>query len=152
MNRLLTHREQNDFRSKFDSASTIADQKLETVATHLAGRWAAKEAAIKAVRHRRLSFMDVEILRYRAMGGSGGVFALIRDESGSPKDSSSDGCTNSAEPDATSKPLEQVYGELEGQIARISISHDGDYATAVCMTVDEPMAGDVGGEAAARIP
>ena len=42
------------------------------------------------------------------------------------------------------------FDELDGQIVRLSISHDGDYAYAVCMapTMLEP--GDVGGEAAAR--
>lgn len=48
--------------------------------------------------------------------------------------------------------LESVYGELKGQIAKISISHDIGYATAVCLAAEEPMAGDVGGEAAARMP
>ncbi|TKA67280.1 hypothetical protein B0A49_09237 [Cryomyces minteri] len=39
---------------------------------------------------------------------------------------------------------------LEGQIAKISISHDGEYATAVCVAVEEPALDDVGGETAAR--
>jgi len=42
--------------------------------------------------------------------------------------------------------------DLPGQIAKISISHDGGYATAVCLAAEEPHAGDVGGEAAAREP
>lgn len=42
--------------------------------------------------------------------------------------------------------------DLPGQIARISISHDGDYATAVCLAAEEVLPGDVGGEAAAREP
>lgn len=41
-------------------------------------------------------------------------------------------------------------GDLQGQTVKISISHDGDYATAVCLAAEEPKAGDVGGEAAAR--
>lgn len=28
--------------------------------------------------------------------------------------------------------------ELDGQIARISISHDGEYATAVCLAAEDP--------------
>lgn len=40
--------------------------------------------------------------------------------------------------------------ELDGQLAKISISHDGVYATAVCLAAEEPSLGDVGGEAAAR--
>ena len=40
--------------------------------------------------------------------------------------------------------------ELSGQIAQISISHDSDYATAVCLASQGAMDGDVGGELAAR--
>ena len=40
--------------------------------------------------------------------------------------------------------------DISGQIAKISISHDGEYATAVCLAVEEPSGRDVGGEAAAR--
>lgn len=42
------------------------------------------------------------------------------------------------------------YGDVSGHIAQITISHDGQYATAVCLAVQEPMEGDVGGETAAR--
>jgi holo-[acyl-carrier protein] synthase len=41
---------------------------------------------------------------------------------------------------------------IPGQIVEISISHDGDYATAMCIAPLEPREGDVGGEAAAREP
>lgn len=41
-------------------------------------------------------------------------------------------------------------GGEAGQVVKVSISHDGDYATAVCLACMEPRAGDVGGEAAAR--
>lgn len=47
---------------------------------------------------------------------------------------------------------EVPYEELEGQIAKISISHENDIATAVCIAYEEPLEGDVGGEAAARMP
>ena len=49
-----------------------------------------------------------------------------------------------------STPSDKRYSDLCGQIARISISHDGEYATAVCLVAEEPIQGDVGGEAAAR--
>lgn len=42
------------------------------------------------------------------------------------------------------------YEDVSGSIAQISISHDGKYATAVCLAAQEPMEGDVGGEMAAR--
>ncbi|OAA61315.1 4'-phosphopantetheinyl transferase [Cordyceps fumosorosea ARSEF 2679] len=84
------------------------------VAAFMAGRFAAKEAAIKAHAHRRLTLHDVVIER-RAEGarsetlGSGPPVARIR----------------AAEEDAE-----------EDESALISISHDGDYATAVCLAHD----------------
>lgn len=58
----------------------------------------------------------------------------------------------SEEADALGAPgsTEADLDELSGQVARVSISHDGDYATAVCMAAEDPMESDVGGEAAAR--
>lgn len=47
---------------------------------------------------------------------------------------------------------EVPYEELEGQIAKISISHENNVATAICIAHEEPLEGDVGGEAAARMP
>jgi phosphopantetheinyl transferase (holo-ACP synthase) len=46
--------------------------------------------------------------------------------------------------------IEDQSDDLSGQVAKISISHDGEYATAVCLAAIEPMEGDVGGEAGAR--
>ena len=45
---------------------------------------------------------------------------------------------------------QDIGGDRSGQIVKVSISHDGDYATAVCLAAEEPAEGDVGGEAAAR--
>ena len=49
-------------------------------------------------------------------------------------------------------PSRLLFDDLTGQVAKVSISHDGDYATAVCLAANEPIPGDVGGEAAARMP
>lgn len=140
-------------------------------------RWAAKEATIKAVSWRRLAFQDVEIHRSPS---SYGVFAVIQEsraqhsvgfngprDSAGPEDRAEqlfegsdaairaeasrdytiDGIpVNSSRSDTNHDTL----GKLHGQIAKISISHDGDYATAVCLAAEEAMPGDVGGEAAAR--
>ena len=65
---------------------------------------------------------------------------------------------NEASAKAESEPSmdeDFIPGELQddrlgGQVARISISHDGEYVTAVCLAAEEPREGDVGGEAAAR--
>ena len=71
-------------------------------------RFAAKEAAIKAHPHRQLTFHDVLIERRAVQGerlGSGPPVARIRSADADEADTS----------------------------ARVSISHDGDYATAVCL-------------------
>jgi holo-[acyl-carrier protein] synthase len=74
-------------------------------------RFAAKEAAIKAHSHRRLTFHDIVIERRgreEERLGSGPPVARIKAGDGVDEDTS----------------------------AMISISHDGDYATAVCMAHD----------------
>jgi len=49
------------------------------------------------------------------------------------------------------KVLKAILKEdCDGQVARVSISHDGDYACAVVLATEEPALDDVGGEAAAR--
>jgi holo-[acyl-carrier protein] synthase len=83
-------------------------------------RFAAKEAAIKAHSHRRLTFHDVVIERRGRTEerlGSGPPVARIKGES-----------------------------EDEDVSAMISISHDGDYATAVCMAHDPSVVVDGSGE------
>jgi holo-[acyl-carrier protein] synthase len=76
------------------------------------GRFAAKEAAIKAHHSRRLTFQDISIL--------------------STSNPNLD--TGSKAPVAVVVPSNGNYED--GQEIRVSISHDGDYATAVCMAFD----------------
>lgn len=60
--------------------------------------------------------------------------------------------TSSPNEPAVSHEAEQGnQSDPPGQIAIISISHDKDYATAVCIATEEPVSGDVGGEATARL-
>lgn len=71
----------------------------------MGGRFAAKEAAMKAHEHRRLGWHDIVIERRRDDGSSGPPVARIKaDEAG-----------------------------VDDESALVSISHDGDYATAVCI-------------------
>ncbi|KAM4056675.1 4'-phosphopantetheinyl transferase superfamily protein [Hirsutella rhossiliensis] len=86
---------------------------LWKMAVFVAGRFAAKEAAIKAhaQQHRRLGWHDIVIERRRC---------------------SSNGSSSSGPPVARIKAGEGE-GEDEDESALVSISHDGDYATAVCI-------------------
>lgn len=125
-------------------------------------RWAAKEAAIKAHRHRRLYMQDVSIVK---SPNSDKVIALIdpvcnviqMDEQVAylrglrgfgPQ---SQGLHKGPLIDKGEKELVHMQGaignhfhrrrkikETERQTAEVSISHDGGYAVAVCMAYDAP--------------
>ncbi|KAI4161123.1 MAG: hypothetical protein LQ342_005161 [Letrouitia transgressa] len=120
-------------------------------------RWAAKEAAIKAHRHRRLFYNDISIV----VRDGNRPWALIRPATRSVvmdkkvakargldqfspfpnrgpvadrEIQPSEGCQNN------SKYTERrLYAKEEDyQVAELSISHDADYVVAVCMALDQP--------------
>jgi phosphopantetheinyl transferase (holo-ACP synthase) len=87
-----------------------AERELEGVAVFLAGRFAAKEAIIKA-HERRLTFHDIVIRRPPAdEKGTKAPRAIVLSKSGD---------------------------ERNGQVVKISISHDTEFATAVCLAVKD---------------
>ncbi|KAK1968123.1 hypothetical protein LY78DRAFT_574948, partial [Colletotrichum sublineola] len=80
-------------------------------------RFAAKEATFKAHHFRRLSFHDITIARRALVEGK-------------------------ANPNGSGPPVAIIRGEREGEpglMAMVSISHDGDYATAVCLGFEPEM-------------
>ncbi|KAF4857317.1 Holo-[acyl-carrier-protein] synthase [Colletotrichum siamense] len=80
-------------------------------------RFAAKEATIKAHIQRRLTFHDINILRKTLVEGQ-------------------------ANANGSGPPVAVIKGATEGeraQEAKITISHDGDYATAVCIAYEPPV-------------
>lgn len=112
---------------QIDKSENEAKESLREVATFMAGRFAAKEAIIKA-HERRLYFHDILIRR------------PPEDESGSKP------------------PIAVVLSESkkweDGQEVRLSISHDTDYATAVCLaptTTSTPTPFDQGQPVVRRI-
>ncbi|KAF2864496.1 4'-phosphopantetheinyl transferase [Piedraia hortae CBS 480.64] len=135
MTRFLTWREQEQFWKRFQDAS--GPQKEQSM-QYLAGRWAAKEAAIKAVGRKDVTPFRVQIL---SRTGNGSVYGVVLDKCASAfRDPKDDSVT----------PGHLQNDDLPGQVLKISISHDGDYATAVCLAPLDPLPGDVGGEAEAR--
>ncbi|KAM3419773.1 hypothetical protein BST61_g3106 [Cercospora zeina] len=164
--RTFTPREINRFWRRFGGFTVDQHQRLPLIVSHLAGRWAAKEAAIKAVKPRKLTMRDVEILQNPE---SYELYALIADKPyfpprtpglevrhldlGKTAESSDLDLDNTL--DQTSTPASEAQqkeeDETSGQIALISLSHDRDYATAVCVAPEESLLRDVGGEAAARM-
>lgn len=176
LRRFLTPGEVLEFQTRFSDISKGSEAHLSLISKHLAGRcvfrlcgsiifglslevshaphsncchrWAAKEAAIKAVTWRRLSFHDVIVQRVQ---DEAGVRAVILDEMPlAPKldvsqvyKACNGGCETDAAPMERRSTVQQTAGlhaeppmAVEGQIAKISISHDGDYATAVCLAVE----------------
>merc|ERR1712093_404047 len=89
-----------------------ADAEIFKAARFLAGRFAAKEATMKAHLSRRLTYHSILILRPEGETGSLAPVGIVLPES-------------------------ENGGEEGGKEVRISISHDGDFATAVCLAVDE---------------
>ncbi|RMZ07329.1 hypothetical protein D0860_05152 [Hortaea werneckii] len=192
--RFLTSREISIFWRKFETEADLFHSQLDDVTRYLAGKWAAKEATIKACQWRQLSFKHIQILRQKnglGVDQTGATYALILDRPASAfhaafdsksRDQSSDFVDNVVKQGHISRPsssgsicadestserqrethlplavgghgfisAEAQTDDLSGQIAKISISHDGEYATAVCLAAEEPMDGDIGGEAAAR--
>ncbi|KAK3115633.1 hypothetical protein LTR53_004840 [Teratosphaeriaceae sp. CCFEE 6253] len=186
LNRLLSWREQQLFWKHHGTLENVQGESLKKATEYLAGRWAAKEAAIKAVRYRRLSFLDVQILPSRPDLKTGPIYALILDKPassgpnssghdeervrvdpngshGGAKNVASEPSTRTLDPVSNAERRHQLPTDASthapvsdndpsGQVAKISISHDGEYVTAVCLAAEEPRTGDVGGEAAAREP
>ncbi|KXX78330.1 Holo-[acyl-carrier-protein] synthase [Madurella mycetomatis] len=97
-------------------------KKLDLAATFLAGRFAAKEAVIKAHPHiPGLSFRSIVIM---SMQGAARTL---------------DPRAESCPPVALLKTRELLGAGARDQTALLSISHDKDYATAVCIGFDQRM-------------
>ncbi|KAF7189357.1 Holo-[acyl-carrier-protein] synthase [Pseudocercospora fuligena] len=157
---LFTRRERDFFELRYnkgDKGYGIGHPSASVI-QHLAGRWAAKEAIIKALKPRNVTFGDIEVL---SKPGTRSVVAVIMDKRaplGSADADSEDKHyrTNFAPENVYAEKAElaqeafALWQSAEGQEVQISISHEADYATAVCLAPEMPMQGDVGGEAAAR--
>ncbi|KAI1276091.1 hypothetical protein F5Y07DRAFT_148794 [Xylaria sp. FL0933] len=109
----------------------------------MAGRFAAKEAVIKAHPYRRLTFQRIAILRaafredsaLRAFERGDGVEREMRE-----RGEVEDGTQEDGDPtQQQSGPLvAEIDAGLPGRLtyASVSISHDTEYATAVCLGVN----------------
>lgn len=160
-------------------------QRQECIGTKF-GRWAAKEAIIKAVKPRILTPHEIIILHesMSIQNSDREVYAIVldrpdlslidelsgraeqADKSSSNEEEHKEGSSGELKPTdkpssnektlltqkwdksggETSKPLDL----LDGQIVKLSISHDGEYAFAVCIAPEMPRLSDAGGKAAAR--
>ncbi|KAH0536129.1 hypothetical protein FGG08_006972 [Glutinoglossum americanum] len=103
------------------------------LAEFLAGRWAAKEAAIKAIRSRRVRFHEITI------GSKDGRPHMLIDTPPRPQTTKNTPGNKAALRQLGGGTGNEVEGEAEeAHEARLSISHDGAYATAIVIAIDEP--------------
>ena len=139
-------------------------------------RWAAKEAVIKAHRHRRIRLKDVSILpalslkpsdqleseqnlkvhaivhpvsktisMSRQIAKARGLFALLESglEPGTKLRILAKFRKMDLDDSNTLIERSKRIRQEDSQIAELSISHDGNYATAVCIALDEDTTGAV---------
>ncbi|KAJ5057993.1 hypothetical protein J3E72DRAFT_159085, partial [Bipolaris maydis] len=143
LKRVLTSHEQQYFWQRFASADDILT-KTDAVAAFLAGRshdkrFAAKEACRKACDHldkNSRGFQQIIILPITSLNRnehqSSRPQGLILDEVYKTQALPTDSMGASLGDKGRSPLLLNVH-ELEGQLCEISISHDGDFATAVAI-------------------
>lgn len=112
---------------------------IAAASAYLAGRWAAKEATIKAVKPRKLSFNEIEIWDLDLE-----PVAIILDRAPDEPQTA----------ETVQRMNRTAFDMLSGQIVRVSISHDNGNAIAMALATEEMATdgnGDVGAEAVARM-
>ncbi|KAI9678212.1 MAG: hypothetical protein M1817_006157 [Caeruleum heppii] len=98
--------------------------RADSLAQWMAGRFAAKEAAIKAMSSRKLTWHDIIIHDDKRK-----PYITIRRPPWVPP-SSVDG-------ESVSTPAPASPAETDEIVAQLSISHDEEYATAVVLAIDD---------------
>ncbi|TGJ86523.1 hypothetical protein E0Z10_g2261 [Xylaria hypoxylon] len=127
-----------------DSASTRDAPDFTRAVEFMAGRFAAKEAIIKAHPYRRLTFQTIAILRAAFPAQSAGSSVLDMREQTEAPSIDQEPAQEPQPKDKTSTPQSgPLVAWIEGEedvhrqmYASVSISHDTEYATAVCLGVN----------------
>ncbi|XXG98112.1 transcription factor, contains a PHD finger motif [Hypoxylon texense] len=117
-----------------DAMDLRKDPRMKKAAEFMAGRFAAKEAVIKAYSLRKLSFYDI-VVTYQNH-----IPALLENETPSDASHEKQESPSQGQPkESAGPPVAIIKGNntSENTYARLSISHDGDYATAVCLAMLE---------------
>ncbi|KAI1079538.1 hypothetical protein F5B20DRAFT_167914 [Whalleya microplaca] len=145
--KLLACVSSSDHRNAIQHSTTARDGDFWRAATFIAGRFAAKEATMKAYSIRRLYWHDIVIARQAdlldSIPSGKALMDMVAPTSGQtgqepPSEdipSSQSSTEPSAEPLTDGPPVAIIKGDgvYKDAYAPISISHDGDYATAVCL-------------------
>ncbi|KAI8946662.1 hypothetical protein F4801DRAFT_51891 [Xylaria longipes] len=127
-------------------ASTRDAPSFTRAVEFMAGRFAAKEAVIKAHPHRRLTFQCIAILRTANSpegpvldtSGQGREPTIDREGGGELEPRPNDDETSQSGPLVAliKAEEEEEEGAQRDTYASVSISHDTDYATAVCLGIN----------------
>ncbi|KAG9191863.1 holo-[acyl-carrier protein] synthase [Alternaria panax] len=144
LRRVLTDHERQYFWNRFGPEEAIA-KKMASVSQFLAGRFAAKEACRKACSHLDMNargFKHIMILPVtsvdRSKHQSSRPRGLILDK---VYETYTPAPNDPAKSDNARVAIQHVMStlvdvsELDGQLCEISISHDGDFATAVAIVL-----------------
>ncbi|CAG5145107.1 uncharacterized protein ALTATR162_LOCUS1654 [Alternaria atra] len=142
LRRVLTDHERQYFWNRFGPEETIS-KKIDSVSQFLAGRFAAKEACRKACEQldsNARGFKHIMILPVNSVDRnkhqSSRPQGLILDKVYEPYAPAPSDAENSADARVAMQHVMSTLvdvSELDGQLCELSISHDGDYATAVAI-------------------
>ncbi|KAK1712939.1 uncharacterized protein BDZ83DRAFT_638143 [Colletotrichum acutatum] len=123
--------------SKDDDFQTLKKRNplLWKNASFLAGRFAAKEATFKAHPTRNLTWHDITIVRKRfeQLKNIGELNEAKEPKKLEAKETEPPSANGSGPPVAI---VRSIHEGTPGQEVLLSISHDGDYATAVCLAFE----------------
>lgn len=132
--KFLTPREWSYYRARFEPLFRAGREDLDVLATFLAGRWAAKEAVIKANSPFRLYLRNVEIWQ----GAGNEMMGLVLPESTYRPD---DYQENIHPPDVSDvdpsneQHLNETFGSrFDGHVESVSISHHVTTAVATALS------------------
>ncbi|KAH6872439.1 hypothetical protein BKA58DRAFT_145730 [Alternaria rosae] len=136
LKRVFTEHERQYFWNRFGPEESVLE-KVDVISKFLAGRFAAKEACRKAIQHLDIiqrGFKHIMILpvstvdrsKHQSLRPQGLILDMVYEDF-EPSWVAPDGKVGLID-----------MSEIDGQLCEISISHDGDYATAVAIV---PVAG-----------
>ncbi|KAI6086241.1 hypothetical protein F4821DRAFT_130939 [Hypoxylon rubiginosum] len=108
---------------------------MQRAAEFMAGRFAAKEAVVKAYSFRKLTFHDI-VVTYEGHLSTPSENETLN-SSRTEQESTSQDPPNEKPRQGPPVAIIKGDGVHENVYARLSISHDGEYATAMCLTMLE---------------
>ncbi|KAI0872205.1 hypothetical protein GGS24DRAFT_23871 [Hypoxylon argillaceum] len=131
---------QSTARTVEDADPTRDAPNFARAVEFMAGRFAAKEAVIKAHPHRRLTFQSIAVLRAAfltnpALGASAQTGESAMGQEGT-QGLETDGEASASQSGPLVALIKAEGAACRDTLASVSISHDTEYATAVCLGIN----------------